>query len=838
MPKEFDPYRKWLGIPPKDQPPHHYRLLGIAPFEDDPDVIENAAERQMAHVRRFQSGQRASLSQTILNELAAAKICLLDPRKKVQYDEILREKLEPTALPVAEAIAEAPPVAGELVDGPPATVEPADAMEADVDAPPAAPIPAPRLTGVPVPEPPRAVPPPQPEPPVTTDESETVETPPPESPQSPETEAQTPKAAAVPVGTVSVGPSGTKVTSRSPASRVRGRRKKSSPMPIVIIAGAGVVLLLAVISIIAANSGSPDDDDDNGRSRTTSKQNGAGRSRTKNGAGAKKDRDGRHEKKKPNGGSGKGIDKSPTKFDPPQTATAGGSLLSARTALANRDYAHARRELNDAQRLASKPAETAEVEMMDALLAYLDAFTGGVRKGAKSIKRGGTFVLNGVDVEMQDVGGDTITYRHNRDKRKVNIRDLSAKDAVALAWRGLPEDDALSKIYVATFLAVDGGGDRDGQRAAAKKLWQRAADQGHRNRALAAELNIDLAAAPLHGGDEDPPTQFDPPTSVDLSDPTDGGITKLPGGDPAAAAKRRPVPDADAQLAAKARVTQRFKHEFSKSRNDFEKRELAKLIVTEALKEKDHAVRFVLLEKARDLAVELSNPEALVRIVDEMADDFEIDSLSEKGTYLSRSVADAVTKAENADIYKMAATLFDEAMSEKRYDAASTLARVAVRAARKANEFKYVRAAEERERQVESFLTEQKKADQAAETLKENADDPAANLALGKFRCFFKDDWENGLPLLAKGSDELLKDVAAQELAKPADAAQQVELADGWLKIGRRNSDGAARENILRRARARYERAMDGLDGLERVKVNERIREIDGMLGDGGPSSL
>lgn len=23
----FDPYHKWLGIPPKDQPPNHYRLL-------------------------------------------------------------------------------------------------------------------------------------------------------------------------------------------------------------------------------------------------------------------------------------------------------------------------------------------------------------------------------------------------------------------------------------------------------------------------------------------------------------------------------------------------------------------------------------------------------------------------------------------------------------------------------------------------------------------------------------------------------------------------------------------------------------------------------------------
>jgi hypothetical protein len=44
----FDPYHKWLGILPKDQPPHHYRLLAIEPFESDPDVIAMrpwAAER-------------------------------------------------------------------------------------------------------------------------------------------------------------------------------------------------------------------------------------------------------------------------------------------------------------------------------------------------------------------------------------------------------------------------------------------------------------------------------------------------------------------------------------------------------------------------------------------------------------------------------------------------------------------------------------------------------------------------------------------------------------------------------------------------------------------------
>jgi len=35
MAEDFDPYYKWLGILPKDQPPHNYRLLGIELFEED-----------------------------------------------------------------------------------------------------------------------------------------------------------------------------------------------------------------------------------------------------------------------------------------------------------------------------------------------------------------------------------------------------------------------------------------------------------------------------------------------------------------------------------------------------------------------------------------------------------------------------------------------------------------------------------------------------------------------------------------------------------------------------------------------------------------------------------
>lgn len=91
MRSEFDAYHKWLGIPRHQQPPTHYRILGLEPFESDPDVIQAAAERQMAHIQSYKIGPQSDLSQRLLNEIAKAKVCLLDPDCKADYDRSLRE---------------------------------------------------------------------------------------------------------------------------------------------------------------------------------------------------------------------------------------------------------------------------------------------------------------------------------------------------------------------------------------------------------------------------------------------------------------------------------------------------------------------------------------------------------------------------------------------------------------------------------------------------------------------------------------------------------------------------------------------------------------------------
>lgn len=124
MSDPFDPYYFWLGIPPKDQPPNHYRLLGLDLFESNATAIDNAAERQMIHLRQISTGPRGKIAQELLNQVARARITLLDPAKKAEYDGQLRK----------------PPPDAPAAAGPPSRSR-AGESPADAPVPPASPPP-------------------------------------------------------------------------------------------------------------------------------------------------------------------------------------------------------------------------------------------------------------------------------------------------------------------------------------------------------------------------------------------------------------------------------------------------------------------------------------------------------------------------------------------------------------------------------------------------------------------------------------------------------------------------------------------------------------------------
>ncbi len=99
MTEPFDPYYKWLGIRPEDRPISYYRLLGLEFAEEDPEVIDAAADRQMSFLRTLQNGRHGADTQRLLNELASARLVLLDPEKRQQYNQYFRSQAQAAGHP-------------------------------------------------------------------------------------------------------------------------------------------------------------------------------------------------------------------------------------------------------------------------------------------------------------------------------------------------------------------------------------------------------------------------------------------------------------------------------------------------------------------------------------------------------------------------------------------------------------------------------------------------------------------------------------------------------------------------------------------------------------------
>lgn len=97
----FDPYHKWLGIRDYQRAPNHYRLLGLELFENDEEVIRDAASRQLAHLRGYRVGALKEHAQRLLDEVLQARQILLDVEQKAAYDRTLR--LQTSDTPSREA---------------------------------------------------------------------------------------------------------------------------------------------------------------------------------------------------------------------------------------------------------------------------------------------------------------------------------------------------------------------------------------------------------------------------------------------------------------------------------------------------------------------------------------------------------------------------------------------------------------------------------------------------------------------------------------------------------------------------------------------------------------
>jgi predicted NACHT family NTPase len=103
--------------------------------------------------------------------------------------------------------------------------------------------------------------------------------------------------------------------------------------------------------------------------------------------------------------------------------------------------------------------------------------------------------------------------------------------------------------------------------------------------------------------------------------------------------------------------------------------------------------------------------------------------------------------------------------------------------------------------------------------------DRTASLVAGKYLCLTRGRWDQGLALLARGSDARWQALAKKELERPVDGVAQAALADGWWELAQVEA-GAAREALLRRAYHWYDKALPDLEPRARPRVRERLLDL------------
>ncbi|PHR96169.1 MAG: hypothetical protein COA78_29090 [Blastopirellula sp.] len=110
-------------------------------------------------------------------------------------------------------------------------------------------------------------------------------------------------------------------------------------------------------------------------------------------------------------------------------------------------------------------------------------------------------------------------------------------------------------------------------------------------------------------------------------------------------------------------------------------------------------------------------------------------------------------------------------------------------------------------------------------TVATSPNDPDANDVIGRYHCFVKGEWLEGLTYLNKSSDPSLAKLAKQDLNQPTEASEQVKIGQQWQDLAG-YAEPHEQDSYLAAARYWYLKAEDNLTALQKVKVQQELRRL------------
>ncbi|MEI7837917.1 MAG: hypothetical protein WCK05_16060, partial [Planctomycetota bacterium] len=306
--------------------------------------------------------------------------------------------------------------------------------------------------------------------------------------------------------------------------------------------------------------------------------------------------------------------------------------------------------------------------------------------------------------------------------------------------------------------------------------------------------------------------------TVDLDRPRQENVRLRTEQSPAPERARATIPNAAARQQATKLLNEVYVAEIAKATGPAQKASLAKKLLQAASDmNNDPASRYVLLTTTTDLAAQAEDDETAIASLDELAKSFQVDCLKLNAETLAKLISAA--DSDYQALLERTNRLTDEAIAVDRYDVAQSLARLAVAFAKKTKKFDAITAANAQATEVGSLKIT------SSLNVATNPSNTSTHLAVGRFYCFIKGDWEKGLPHLASGNDAALKALAEREMAKPTESARRVELADGWWALALKE-DGPVQRRIQDHAADGYRKVLPELTGLAKATVEKRLDEI------------
>lgn len=297
---------------------------------------------------------------------------------------------------------------------------------------------------------------------------------------------------------------------------------------------------------------------------------------------------------------------------------------------------------------------------------------------------------------------------------------------------------------------------------------------------------------------------------------------------PAMSQELDPVPGAATQAEAKKLVQEVYADLLNTKTDDDRVAASRVLVIRAAETDNNPAAKYIMYDTARTLAIEAGDTDGAMDAMNGLMASFK----SESGGLIDLaaiSLQSLHRKARNDTQYAavaQAGMAVAEKMvaADRQADAMDLLTRLR-NAAMRSRRPELNTAYKEMLGELRAIRDEADRIAGDLKSIKQNPDDPELNLIVGKYLALYRGDWEAGLEMLAKSSDEALAAAAKTDQAGASDAKSQIAIGDQWWNLASVHSKFEAR-SLKERAKYWYRLALPTASGIERGLLTKRLEPL------------